>query len=181
MLIMTSKVAQKSYGAEKRFLSPPPMVLLIGSSWWNSCQHSPGLDMQGLHGPQYGNEPPTVLTPPRVNIGMSGETNNQDGVLEWATSTGRLIDVGNPSSEMAVSGRCIGKQLYISDIDEKRRTCEMLVSLSVPGLSATDARLLGTFASKPIKIISKPSKKRQSNRNTEREFCRYHIVPSIHY
>lgn len=168
VLIMTSKVAQKSYGAEKRFLCPPPMVLLIGSSWWNSCNSGP-TGMTNHYGNSYGADPPTILTPPRVNIGMSGETNNQDGVLEWATSSGRLIDVGNPSAEMAVSGRCIGKQLYISDIDEKRRTCEMLVSLSVPGLSATDARLLGTFASKPIKIISKPSKKRQSNRNTERK------------
>ncbi|CAO1632724.1 unnamed protein product [Sympodiomycopsis kandeliae] len=180
VLIMTSKVAQKSYGAEKRFLSPPPMVLLIGSSWWNSCQDSTVSGMQGHYGNSFGAEPPTILTPPRVNIGMSGETNNQDGALEWATSSGRLIDVGNPSLEMAVSGRCIGKQLYISDLDEKRRTCEMLVSLSVPGLSATDARLLGTFASKPIKIISKPSKKRQSNRNTELGIVHGSIVSLFH-
>lgn len=177
VLIMTSKVAQKSYGAEKRFLCPPPMVLLIGSSWWNVCQDSSTTGMrthEGLSGP------PTVLTPPRVNIAMSGETNNHDGVLEWATSSGRLIDVGNPSSEMAVSGRCIGKQLYITDVDEKRRSCKTLVSVSVPGMSANDARLLGTFASKPIKIISKPSKKRQTNRNAELGIAHGSIVSLFH-
>lgn len=171
VLIMTSKVAQKSYGAEKRFLCPPPMVLLIGSSWWHACRDPSVLGLQAAARSRGGGAP-TTLIPPRVNIGMSGESNSQEGVLEWATSSGRLIDVGNPSSEMAVSGRCIGKQLYITDIDEKRRNCETLVRVSVPGRSAVDAVHLGTFASKPIKIISKPSKKRQSNRNAERELRR---------
>lgn len=169
VLIMTSKVGQKSYGAEKRFLCPPPMVLLIGSSWWNACPDPYALGSSRGAALRPRGEAPTTLIPPRVNIGMSGESNNQDAVLEWATSSGRLIDVGNPSSEMAVSGRCIGKNLYITDVDEKRRTCETLVSVSVPGRSAVEPVLLGTFASKPIKIISKPSKKRQSNRNTECE------------
>lgn len=167
VLIMTSKVGQKSYGAEKRFLCPPPMVLLIGSSWWNACPTIEGGTLPHRFG---SSDTATTLIPPRVNIGMSGEAATQDGALEWATSSGRLIDVGNPSSEMAVSGRCIGKNLYITDVDEKRRSCETLVTVSVPGMSANSPVLLGTFASKPVKIISKPSKKRQSNRNTDCKF-----------
>ncbi|SAM81647.1 related to J kappa-recombination signal binding protein [Ustilago bromivora] len=167
VLIMTTKVAQKSYGAEKRFLCPPPLVILIGSSWWNVCPASTRLSPFSPVGPTDPDQTPTALSPPRVTINISGEPGIQDGALEWASSSGRLIDVGNPSSEMAISGRCIGKQLYISDVDEKRRHVEALVSISVPGSSPMDRHLLGTFPSRPIKVISKPSKKRQSSRNTE--------------
>ena len=160
VLIMTSKVAQKSYGAEKRFLCPPPMVILVGSSWWSACHDSTR---------STDDSEPTVLTPPRLNISMSGESNPQDSVLEWASSSGRLIDVGNPSSEMAISGRSIGRQLFINDTDEKKRHCEALVHISVPGSSSSGRRSLGTFASKPIKVISKPSKKRQSTRTSDCE------------
>ncbi|PWY99860.1 LAG1-DNAbind-domain-containing protein [Testicularia cyperi] len=169
ILIMTTKVAQKSYGAEKRFLCPPPLVMLIGSSWWNVCPAAVRPSPYAPHPqmPGESDQVPTVLSPPRVTINISGEPGIQDGVLEWASSSGRLIDVGNPSSDMAISGRCIGKQLFISDVDEKRRHVEALVSISVPGSSPVDRRLLGTFPSRPIKVISKPSKKRQSSRNTE--------------
>lgn len=167
VLIMTTKVAQKSYGAEKRFLCPPPLVILIGSSWWNVCPAPSRPSPFSPAGPTDSDQTPTVLSPPRVTINISGEPGIQDGALEWASSSGRLIDVGNPSSEMAISGRCIGKQLYISDVDEKRRHVEALVSISVPGSSPMDRHLLGTFPSRPIKVISKPSKKRQSSRNTE--------------
>jgi hypothetical protein len=157
VLIMTSKVAQKSYGQEKRFLCPPPMVVLIGSSWWSS-QAGIGPDCTS-----------TVLTPPRLTIAMSEQNDVQEANLEWASVSGKLIDARKSSSEMAISGRSIGKQLYISDADDKKRHCEALVHITVPGLSQLDRRSLGTFASKPIKVISKPSKKRQSNRTSDRE------------
>ncbi|MCO5588130.1 hypothetical protein L7F22_042085 [Adiantum nelumboides] len=169
VMIMTSKVAQKSYGAEKRFLCPPPMVLLVGSSWWSAC-HPVNTTNDEVQ--------PTILTPPRLAISMSGETPNQagnaggsssqqDGVLEWASSSGKLLDTDNPSSEFAISGRSIGRQLFINDSDEKRRHCEALVQIQVPALAASDRKSLGVFPSKPIKVISKPSKKRQSTRNSE--------------
>lgn len=170
VMVMTSKVAQKSYGAEKRFLCPPPMVLLVGSSWWSACKQSSSLTSQGgINSSVIEDSAPTVLTPPRLSISMSGEGTAapQDGVLEWATSNGKLIDTDNPSSEFAISGRSIGRQLFINDSDEKRRHCEALVHLTVPAAIASDRRPLGVFASKPIKVISKPSKKRQSTRNSE--------------
>lgn len=175
VLVMTSKVAQKSYGQEKRFLCPPPMVLLVGSSWWSAASQDGGASKitNGGIGPFAVSPTPkeemTVLTPPKLTITISGEAVTQESSLEWASSTGRLIDVGNSSSEMAISGRSIARHLYITDIDEKRRHCEALVKISVPGETQSDRRTLGTFASRPIKIISKPSKKRQSSRNSERE------------
>jgi hypothetical protein len=169
VLIMTSKVAQKSYGVEKRFLCPPPMVLLIGSSWWSACKNDVPAPFGFIEGQS--DQAPTSLAPPRLQIAISGESHSQEGALEWGSSSGRLIDVGNPSSEMAISGRCIGRQLYITDLDEKRRYCEAVVNVSVPGNTVSERHLLGSFASKPIKVISKPSKKRQSSRNADRE-CR---------
>lgn len=157
VLIMTSKVAQKSYGAEKRFLCPPPMVLLVGSSWWSACQSPMHVD----------DKQPTVLTPPRLSISMSGEDSGQESVLEWASSNGKLLDTDNASSDFAISGRSIGRQLFINDSDEPRKHCEALVHINLPAKSASERRSLGTFSSRPIKVISKPSKKRQSTRNTE--------------
>jgi hypothetical protein len=177
VMIMTSKVAQKSYGAEKRFLCPPPMVILVGSSWWSACKQAVSSLTESQGGGDDGSgsvvniddSAPTILTPPRLSISMSGEgaAPPQEGVLEWATSNGKLIDTDNPSSEFAISGRSIGRQLFINDSDEKRRHCEAHVHLTVPAAVASDRRPLGVFASKPIKVISKPSKKRQSTRNSE--------------
>lgn len=60
------------------------------------------------------------------------------------------------------AGRCVSKNLYINDADEKRKRVEALVRIQLG-----DNRLLGTLASKGIKVISKPSKKRQSVKNMD--------------
>ncbi|PWN40673.1 LAG1-DNAbind-domain-containing protein [Ceraceosorus guamensis] len=166
VLVMTSKVGQKSYGVEKRFLCPPPMVVLIGSSWWTSAQKPTPTFVDG---PGTMSEHAMGVAPPRVVVSISGEQHSiQDGSLEWAANSGRLIDVsGNGSTELAISGRCIAKQLFINDLDEKRRYCEANVTISMPGRNPDEHHLLGHFPSKQIKVISKPSKKRQSARNAD--------------
>ncbi|KAI8078675.1 uncharacterized protein BX664DRAFT_342467 [Halteromyces radiatus] len=147
--ILTSKVAQKSYGTEKRFLCPPPTTILSGASWWTQKDGT--------------------LSTPKLTIHISGEPTSQNGTLEWSDQNGCVME--NPSSlaqdKVSLSGKCVSKQLHINDADEKRRRVEVLVKIQLGnGLQ------LGTLASKGIKVISKPSKKRQSLKNME--LCIHH-------
>ncbi|KAJ7702995.1 hypothetical protein B0H17DRAFT_1041117 [Mycena rosella] len=145
VIVMSSKVAQKSYGTEKRFLCPPPTAIMIGNSWWSEPK----------------------LCPPRVVISISGEPTPQEGSIEWTGSSGKSFDVSDPPSGTTYTGRCVGKQLFISDVDEKKKKVEALVKITAPATDDEPERVIGTFPSRPIKVISKPSKKRQSAKNLE--------------
>lgn len=154
VLILTSKVAQKSYGTEKRFLCPPPTTMLLGSNWWSAPQphnqHSPS--------PSDDVSVAVVPTPPKMIVSICGEAGSQQGVIDWTATK-------DDSEAPIITGKCVSKQLYINDADEKRKKVEVLVKFMMAG----DLEL-GTFASKPIKVISKPSKKRQSIKNMERKY-----------
>lgn len=128
-------------------MCPPPTTILKGANWWTSS------DNQN-----------TVLGAPKLTIHISGETINQNGVLEWQTPNGTIIDGSSSSTTSSVSGRCVSKQLYINDADEKRKRVEVLAKIQL-----ANGLQLGTFPSKGIKVISKPSKKRQSVKNMERK------------
>ncbi|KAI9267252.1 hypothetical protein EDC94DRAFT_602740 [Helicostylum pulchrum] len=154
--ILTSKVAQKSYGTEKRFLCPPPSTVLSGtSSWWSR------------------NLSDTKLNAPSLVVHISGEKTSQNGVIEWYnTTTGSLLDTSCAvnsanNGDTNLSGNCVSKHLHINDADEKRKRVEVLVKINLG-----NGIHLGTFASKGIKVISKPSKKRQSVKNME--LCIHH-------
>ncbi|KAJ6499044.1 hypothetical protein C8R45DRAFT_101859 [Mycena sanguinolenta] len=152
VIVMSSKVAQKSYGTEKRFLCPPPTAIMIGNSWWTEVIRR-------------GDEP--KLCPPRVVISISGEPTPQEGSIEWTGSSGKSFDVSDPPTGTTYTGRCVGKQLFISDVDEKKKKVEALVKITAPATDDEPERVIGTFPSRPIKVISKPSKKRQSAKNLE--------------
>ncbi|KIY74441.1 LAG1-DNAbind-domain-containing protein [Cylindrobasidium torrendii FP15055 ss-10] len=157
VIVMSSKVAQKSYGNEKRFLCPPPTAILIGHSWWTDVRNGP-------------DESDIKLCPPRVVVSISGEAPPQEGTIEWTSSTGKSLDVNDPPPWHSTTyiGRCVGKQLFISELDEKRKKVEALAAVTVPSHDEDEpARVIGVFPSKPIKVISKPSKKRQSAKNLE--------------
>ncbi|KAF8482210.1 beta-trefoil DNA-binding domain-containing protein [Gautieria morchelliformis] len=152
VIVMSSKVAQKSYGTEKRFLCPPPTAIMIGNSWWSDSFRR-GEDAK--------------LAPPRAVISISGEPSPQEGSIEWTGTSGKTFDVADPPSGTTYIGRCVGKQLFISDVDEKRKKVEALVKIMAPASDEDPERVIGTFSSRPIKVISKPSKKRQSAKNLE--------------
>ncbi|KAJ7217855.1 jkappa-recombination signal binding protein [Mycena pura] len=152
VIVMSSKVAQKSYGTEKRFLCPPPTAIMIGNAWWTEVVRR-------------GEEP--KLCPPRVVISISGEPTPQEGSIEWTGASGKSFDVSDPPTGTTYTGRCVGKQLFISDVDEKKKKVEALVKITAPATDDEPERIIGTFPSRPIKVISKPSKKRQSAKNLE--------------
>ncbi|KAI7871748.1 hypothetical protein BDF14DRAFT_1758554 [Spinellus fusiger] len=157
IMILTSKVAQKSYGTEKRFLCPPPSTLLQGSAWWTRSCKTPREDH--------------AKYPPKITVHISGEASSQVGMIDWYASGG-ILDAAESSAavaadEKSLSGKCVSKQLHISDVDEKRKRVEVNVKIQL-----TNGLYLGTFASQGIKVISKPSKKRQSARNME--LCIHH-------
>uniref|UniRef100_A0A8C6HSG7 Recombination signal binding protein for immunoglobulin kappa J region-like n=1 Tax=Mus spicilegus TaxID=10103 RepID=A0A8C6HSG7_MUSSI len=136
--ILHAKVAQKSYGNEKRFFCPPPCVYLAGPGW----RVKPMQD-QALQSAETG---PTVC-------GYMG----LDGASGSAPETQKLNFEEQPDSR---EFGC-AKTLYISDAD-KRKHFRLVLRLVLRG-----GQELGTFHSRLIKVISKPSQKKQSLKNTD--------------
>ncbi|KAM4842711.1 recombining binding protein suppressor of hairless-like protein [Thomomys bottae] len=136
--ILHAKVAQKSYGNEKRFFCPPPCVYLAGPGW----RVKPAQGQAHLAA----DSGPTVC-------GYMG----LDGASGSAAETQKLNFEEQPdSNEFGCA-----KTLYISDAD-KRKHFRLVLRLVQRG-----GRELGTFHSRLIKVISKPSQKKQSLKNTE--------------
>lgn len=71
----------------------------------------------------------------------------------------------NSRKETLAGGRCVLKRLFINDADEKRKKVECLIKVQL-----ANGLMLGTLSSRGIKVISKPSKKRQSVKNIERKY-----------
>ena len=113
-----------------------------------------------------GDEP--KLSPPRVIVSISGETAGQEGNIEWSAAAGKAFDVSDPPTGTTYIGRCVGKQLFISDVDERKKKVEALVKVIGPSGEDESERVIGVFPSRSIKVITKPSKKRQSAKNLER-------------
>ena len=153
----------------RRFLCPPPTAVFIGTNWW----HRPNLPA--------GHPLPSVPVPPKAVISISGEPSPLESLTEWSTPAGKAFDPQDPPrggpGVTTYMGRCVGKQLFITDYDDRKKKVEALVRVTVRDDMATSLteegekegeREIGVFASRPIKVISKPSKKRQSAKNLER-------------
>jgi hypothetical protein len=137
---------------------------MIGNSWWTDVVRR-------------GEDP--KLCPPRVVISISGEPVPQEGSIEWTGSSGKAFDVSDPPTGTTYIGRCVGKQLFISDVDEKKKKVEALVKVTAPASDEEPERVIGVFPSRPIKVISKPSKKRQSAKNLERKLFSVPSTPPL--
>ncbi|XP_047670164.1 recombining binding protein suppressor of hairless-like protein isoform X2 [Tachysurus fulvidraco] len=136
VLILHARVAQKSYGNEKRFFCPPPCVYLCGDGWNQRKEHLKGLGESSCRVWGY--------------MGLDG-------------SPGTQADKFKLSFEEQTERRMFAcaKTLYISDTD-KRKHFRLLLSLFQSG-----GQEIGSFQSGLIKVISKPSQKRQSMKNAD--------------
>jgi recombining binding protein (suppressor of hairless) len=133
-----------------------------------------------MKGPSSHGVSSTILHPPTLTLGMSevGNPSPQEGSIEWTSTSGNTPGDTASTEDMVLAGRCVGKQIHITDVDEKSKKVEALVTIIAPGPGHWMTRHIGTFPSKPIKVISKPSKKRQTSKTVDREarsFCARHF------
>uniref|UniRef100_A0A3P9D399 Recombination signal binding protein for immunoglobulin kappa J region like n=1 Tax=Maylandia zebra TaxID=106582 RepID=A0A3P9D399_9CICH len=105
--ILHAKVAQKSYGNEKRFFCPPPCVYITGHGWKCNKSHTHAV----------------------------------------CVSRQQMF--------------ACAKSLFISDQDKRKHFCLLL------RLFLNNRQEVGSFQSRMIKVISKPSQKRQSMKNAD--------------
>lgn len=173
IIVMSPKVGQKSYGTEKRFLCPHPQATLLGSSWFtrskDDCPVSP-------------------LLPPRCNISISTEAPGKDVHIAWTTLDNKSLDEKIHTQAITTEdrpflGSAAGKNLHLSDGDGKRRDVKAIITIKAPYahhagrhgwgpakgsmMDISNENIIGTFESKEIKIISKPSKKKSNSKSQD--------------
>ena len=177
-------------------MCPPPTVILDGASWWTNKKQEQSDSITSITANNNNN---INSSPPQLVVSMSGETSEtQEGQVDWYSMAGTTVGQtgfgGNTSGgssgrnnslrnsfdkssssdrdwyriqprDPLAGGKCVLRQLYINDADDKRKRVECLARLQL-----ADGTPIGTLASKPVKVISKPSKKRLSVKNMD---CRY--------
>ncbi|TWW54759.1 Recombining binding protein suppressor of hairless-like protein [Takifugu flavidus] len=136
--ILHAKVAQKSYGNEKRFFCPPPCVYISGRGWRVMQDH--------LKEAGYGD-----------SVYRLGGYMCLDSSSQSQADTFKLVFDQQSSSKMFACA----KSLFISDQDKRKHFCLLL------RLFLGNRQEVGLFQSRLIKVISKPSQKRQSMKNAD--------------
>lgn len=186
------QVAQKSYGNEKRFFCPPPCIYLYGDGWRRKREEMQRAGTKKnpivtIVNPNVRNEIAVTSFQVNLNKDLSCALLLVLEVLSRTCSslilTERYVFVISQLRFNVVFGRppdfepyfllqhyCAAKTLFISDSDKRKH---FMLSLKMFFGNGHD---LGVFHSKRIKVISKPSKKKQSLKNADREYNYHHFV-----
>lgn len=144
-----------------RFFCPPPCVYLMGSGWKKKKEQ---MERDGCSEQE---SQPCAF----IGIGNSDQEMQQlnlEGKVENKTHAPSLNNCFDDPSLNVVfcptppQNYCTAKTLYISDSDKRKH-----FMLSVKMFYGNSADI-GVFLSKRIKVISKPSKKKQSLKNADR-------------
>lgn len=100
--------------------------------------------------------------PPRVSFSGCWVDDRDPAGQRLCVSMG--VDDGSrefQAAQLEDNHRCLARSLYIGDSD-KRKSFAICIQVS-----HANGHYVGMFKSKPIRVISKPSKKRQVTRNSE--------------
>uniref|UniRef100_A0A0N5B739 AAA domain-containing protein n=1 Tax=Strongyloides papillosus TaxID=174720 RepID=A0A0N5B739_STREA len=144
-------VGQKSYGEEKRFLCPPPIIELKNQAGWSKFRNS--ID-NFMHGKllmfsdelQKGN----FLT--QLALQNDGSKIAGSAVLEKLDKVKQMSIEFDESNTLALL-----KNVYFSNVSQTLKSTKIIANLFF--LYGID---LGTFETEKIRIISKPSKKKSN-------------------
>eukprot|EP00003_Mantamonas_plastica_P024250 TRINITY_DN448_c0_g1_i10.p1 TRINITY_DN448_c0_g1~~TRINITY_DN448_c0_g1_i10.p1 ORF type:complete len:614 (-),score=153.07 TRINITY_DN448_c0_g1_i10:328-2169(-) len=136
--VLTAKVCQKSYRGEKRWLTPPPLVEISGEHWPTGyCEN--------------------------ITVDASYFTTDEEGLRSYLSNSSVSSDGGSSrgnsraqrtKEQLDDKNNACFKQLYIGEMGGKinQLTIDFSLNQESSGIE------IGQFASKPIRVIPKPTK-----------------------